>query len=396
MPRELKHMDITNFIESQYREIEHITNFEYINLYKSIQSERLQIILSTLHKEFQTLFKLMNDRLPTKDSEAHFWADPSRELIHIIQITNDLIRELSATPYAFQLDEYYTNLISNCETFLSESGGSALPPNMNKVILYYTKPMFIFDDTVAIKKTKNRVIYQLKQNIGSGSYADVFKYKDEFYNKEFAIKVAKKNLTTKELLRFKEEYNQMKELNSPYIVEVYNYDEQKHMYYMELMDVNLYHYILQNNDKLSFTQRKNIGNQILKAFYYIHSKGLFHRDINPKNVLLKIYDDTQIVKIADFGLVKVPNLQMTSFNTDMKGWFNDPSLELDGFSNYNISHEIFALTRLLYFVLTGKTNISKNKDNNIKKFLEIGLNPDKNIRFKNIQELANAFKNIPG
>ncbi|MBA5265776.1 protein kinase family protein [Enterococcus hirae] len=389
-------MDITNFIESQYREIEHITNFEYINLYKSIQSERLQIILSTLHKKFQTLFKLMNDRLPTKDSEAHFWADPSRELIHIIQITNDLIRELSATPYAFQLDEYYTNLISNCETFLSESGGSALPPNMNKVILYYTKPMFIFDDTVAIKKTKNRVIYQLKQNIGSGSYADVFKYKDEFYNKEFAIKVAKKNLTTKELLRFKEEYNQMKELNSPYIVEVYNYDEQKHMYYMELMDVNLYHYILQNNDKLSFTQRKNIGNQILKAFYYIHSKGLFHRDINPKNVLLKIYDDTQIVKIADFGLVKVPNLQMTSFNTDMKGWFNDPSLELDGFSNYNISHEIFALTRLLYFVLTGKTNISKNKDNNIKKFLEIGLNPDKNIRFKNIQELANAFKNIPG
>lgn len=389
-------MDITNFIESQYREIEHITNFEYINLYKSIQSERLQIILSTLHKEFQTLFKLMNDRLPTKDSEAHFWADPSRELIHIIQITNDLIRELSATPYAFQLDEYYTNLISNCETFLSESGGSALPPNMNKVILYYTKPMFIFDDTVAIKKTKNRVIYQLKQNIGSGSYADIFKYKDEFYNKEFAIKVAKKNLTTKELLRFKEEYNQMKELNSPYIVEVYNYDEQKHMYYMELMDVNLYHYILQNNDKLSFTQRKNIGNQILKAFYYIHSKGLFHRDINPKNVLLKIYDDTQIVKIADFGLVKVPNLQMTSFNTDMKGWFNDPSLELDGFSNYNISHEIFALTRLLYFVLTGKTNISKNKDNNIKKFLEIGLNPDKNIRFKNIQELANAFKNIPG
>lgn len=396
MPRELKHMDITNFIESQYREIEHITNFEYINLYKSIQSERLQIILSTLHKEFQTLFKLMNDRLPTKDSEAHFWADPSRELIHIIQITNDLIRELSATPYAFQLDEYYTNLISNCETFLSESGGSALPPNMNKVILYYTKPMFIFDDTVAIKKTKNRVIYQLKQNIGSGSYADVFKYKDEFYNKEFAIKVAKKNLTAKELLRFKEEYNQMKELNSPYIVEVYNYDEQKHMYYMELMDVNLYHYILQNNDKLSFTQRKNIGNQILKAFYYIHSKGLFHRDINPKNVLLKIYDDTQIVKIADFGLVKVPNLQMTSFNTDMKGWFNDPSLELDGFSNYNISHEIFALTRLLYFVLTGKTNISKNKDNNIKKFLEIGLNPDKNIRFKNIQELANVFKNITG
>jgi serine/threonine protein kinase len=391
---ELKRMDITNFIESQYKELEPKIDFEYIDLYKNVRHERLQTILSTLHKEFQSLFKLMNERLPTKDSTAHFWAEPSRELIHLIEITNDLIRELSESPYVFRLDEYYTTLFKNCESFLSFGGGSALPPNMNKVLLYYTKPMFIFEDTIVTNSLHDKKNYQVKQNIGSGSYADVFKYKDGFYDKEFAIKVAKKNLSEKELSRFKEEYKQMKELNSPYIVEVYNYDKQKHIYYMELMDTNLHDYILKNNNILSFTQRKNIGNQILKAFYYIHSKGLFHRDINPKNVLLKIYDDTLIVKVADFGLVKVPNLQLTSFNTDMKGWFNDPSLEFDGFANYNISHEIFALTRLLYFILTGKTNISNNKNANIKKFLEIGLNPDKNKRFKNIEELTTAFKNI--
>ncbi|WP_329812188.1 hypothetical protein [Enterococcus faecalis] len=94
-------MDITNFIESQYRELEHDVNLEYIDLYKNVQHERLQTILSTLHKEFQSLFKLMNERLPTKDSTAHFWAEPSRELIRLIEITTDLIRELSKTPYAF-------------------------------------------------------------------------------------------------------------------------------------------------------------------------------------------------------------------------------------------------------------------------------------------------------
>lgn len=387
-------MDITNFIESQYRELENNINTEYIDLYKNIKHKKLQTILSTLHREFQLLFKLMNERLPTKDSGAHFWADPSRELIHVIQVTNDLIRELSTTPYAFQLDEYYTNLIKNCESFLSTGGGSTIPPNMNKIILYYTKPMFILEDTVVIKRSQGEENYQIKQSIGSGSYADVFKYKDEFYGKEFAIKVAKKDLSEKELSRFKEEYKQMKELNSPYIVEVYNYDEQKKLYYMELMDATLHRYILKNNDKLSFTQRKNIGNQILKSFAYIHSKKLLHRDISPKNILIKIYDDALIVKIADFGLVKIPDLQMTSLNTEIKGWFNDPSLELDGFSNYNILHETYALTRLLFFVLTGKIKTSNIKHNQLRDFIEIGLNIDKEKRFQNIEELSSAFKKL--
>ncbi|EPD1676871.1 protein kinase family protein [Enterococcus faecalis] len=387
-------MDITNFIESQYRELEHDVNLEYIDLYKNVQHERLQTILSTLHKEFQSLFKLMNERLPTKDSTAHFWAEPSRELIRLIEITTDLIRELSKTPYAFRLDEYYTALIKDCEKFLSSGGGSALPPNMKKVLLYYTKPMFVFEDTIAINSLYGKKIYQLKQNIGSGSYADVFKYKDEFYDKEFAIKVAKKNLSEKELLRFREEYKQMKELNSPYIVEVYKYDGEKNEYYMELMDISLYEFINKNNNKLTTIERKKIGIQILKAFNYIHSKRLLHRDINPKNILLKIYDDSRVVKVADFGLVKVPNLQVTSFNTDIKGYFNDQALELEGFSNYSILHETYALTRLLFFVLTGRIKTTNVKDEQLKKFLAIGLNPDKNKRFKNLNELTIAFKNI--
>lgn len=51
----------------------------------------------------------------------------------------------------------------------------------------------------------------------------------------------------------------MKSLNSPYILEVYNFDE---------------------------------------------SKNLLHRDISTTNILVKQYDDANIIKIADFGLVK--------------------------------------------------------------------------------------------
>lgn len=43
--------------------------------------------------------------------------------------------------------------------------------------------------------------------IGNGSYANVYKYKDTFYNRPFILKRAKKELTDKEIARFKREFS---------------------------------------------------------------------------------------------------------------------------------------------------------------------------------------------
>ena len=66
---------------------------------------------------------------------------------------------------------------------------------------------------------------------------------------------------------------------------------------------------------------------------------------------------------------------------------------MEGFDNYDILHETYALTRILYYVLTGKTS-TKKVSNNMKIFVEKGLNIDKSLRFKNIDELGAVFKNI--
>jgi eukaryotic-like serine/threonine-protein kinase len=63
--------------------------------------------------------------------------------------------------------------------------------------------------------------------IGEGSYAKVFRYRDEFYNKYFVLKRAKNDLDDKELERFKREFDVMNELKSPYVLEVYRYDDKK-------------------------------------------------------------------------------------------------------------------------------------------------------------------------
>lgn len=388
-------MNIENYIESQYRELLSCSqiNAEYSDLYKSFRNQKLREILMTLHHDLVGLFRTMNERLPTGEHEAHFWAEPSRDLIKRIEIIFSLVGSLKETPLAFQIDPYYLDLLTRCRDFLSSSGGSVLPPNMAKVELYYTLPIFLPLSSITISHTQQDFTFDLKL-IGSGSYANVYKYKDTFYNRPFILKRAKKELTDKEVARFKREFDVMNDLSSPYILEVYCYNPDKNEYIMEYMDYTLDGYIAAHNFTLTIIQRKGIAQQILRAFDYLHSKGHLHRDISPKNILIKEYDDTLVVKLSDFGLVKIPDSTLTTVNTEFKGYFNDPALVVEGFNTYGIVHETYALTRVIYFVMTGKTNTEKIANQNLRAFVERGLNPDKTKRFQNIRDMISAFKTI--
>lgn len=388
-------MNIENYIESQYRELLLCSqiNAEYSDLYKSFRNQKLREILMTLHHDLVGLFRTMNERLPTGEHEAHFWAEPSRDLIKRIEIIFSLVSSLKETPLAFQIDPYYLDLLTRCRDFLSSSGGSSLPPNMAKVELYYTLPIFLPLSSITISHKQQDFTFDLKL-IGSGSYANVYKYKDTFYNRPFILKRAKKELTDKEVARFKREFDVMNDLSSPYILEVYCYNPDKNEYIMEYMDYTLDGYIAAHNSTLTIVQRKGIAQQILRAFDYLHSKGHLHRDISPKNILIKEYDDTLVVKLSDFGLVKIPDSTLTTVNTEFKGYFNDPALVVEGFNTYGIVHETYALTRVIYFVMTGKTNTEKITNQNLRAFVEKGLNPDKIKRFQNIRDMISAFKTI--
>ena len=388
-------MNIENYIESQYRELLSCSqiNAEYSDLYKSFRNQKLREILMTLHHDLVGLFKTMNERLPTGEHEAHFWAEPSRDLIKRIEIIFSLVSSLKETPLAFQIDPYYLDLLTRCRDFLSSSGGSSLPPNMAKVELYYRLPIFLPLSSITISHKQQDFTFDLKL-IGSGSYANVYKYKDTFYNRPFILKRAKKELTDKEMARFKREFDVMNNLSSPYILEVYCYNPDKNEYIMEYMDYTLDGYIAAHNSTLTIIQRKGIAQQILRAFDYLHSKGHLHRDISPKNILIKEYDDTLVVKLSDFGLVKILDSTLTTVNTEFKGYFNDPALVVEGFNTYGIVHETYALTRVIYFVMTGKTNTEKIANQNLRAFVERGLNPDKTKRFQNIRDMISAFKTI--
>lgn len=380
---------VENAIEAKYREFfeRFSQNNEFEKLYTFIDNIKLRSIFVTSHYELNNLFHLMNQRLPTGDEPKYYWAEQSRDLIFLIDIILELNENLKGTNYSFDIDEYYKRLFDDCQSFLSEFRGSEIPAHHPKISLQYVKPIFSLHNTIKIRNLVSDFSSELKL-IGQGSYAQVYKYKDPFYKKSFALKRALKNIDNKDLERFKKEFEIMNQLSSPYILEVYSYNEDNNEYIMEYMDETLEKYISENNTKLDWNKRKSIAAQVVKGFAYAQGKSVLHRDISTNNILVKKYDDgTVVVKISDFGLGKTPDSTLTSYDTDIKGRFNDPALRIDGFKNYNLYHESYSLTLIVYFIMTGRVNFENEKNESLKNFLLKGIDPVKEHRYKNAEEM---------
>lgn len=364
---------------------------DYENIYKDMFDENLRLLCSALHYRLIENLRLLNDSI---NGGKHFWAAFSRALINVINLSFKFVNSLKNSGENIYIDEYYDEIFKKCRTFLSSSGGSAVPSDMEVINIYYDIPIFIAGDFVEISNQSSYKT-QLKE-IGKGSYAKVFRFFDENYNKYFALKRANKNISEKDLKRFYLEFKVMKELKSPYVLEVYSMDETKNEYIMEYADCTLFDFIQKNNQKLTFEERRKLCIQVIKGFEYLSKKQIFHRDISPKNILIKEYEDVRLIKISDFGIVKINDSVLTSDNTEIRGSFNDyAGLQREGFKNYNFYYEGYAICKLLYFILTGKhTSMNKFDYSNLEEFMNKGINPISSERFENIIELKECFYTI--
>lgn len=354
------------------------------NLYKSIEDTKLKYVFSY----FQYRINYLLRQLMNKKGE-HYKAQDSKELLDIIDKEKRLMAALTGTKFSYSINSNYKTLLDKSRDFLTTSYGCEVPDDIPVFEISWDKPIFELQQTIELETLKHAPLTEL----GSGSYATVYSYEDKNYNTIFALKRANKDLTEKELERFKTEFETMKSLNSPYIVKVYKYNDDKNEYSMEYADQTLEEF-LRHNPTLDKNSRKKLVKQILKALTYVHSKNIYHRDIATNNILIFHYEDgTFVAKISDFGLVKIPNSNITSLYTEIKGSFNDKSdLERVGFENYSMCHEIYALTKLVYFVMTGRRQYQKDNAS-IDQFFTRGTDADTKKRYKDVGDLEKAFEN---
>lgn len=317
--------------------------------------EHLGHMFAVLHQSLNEHFSTINDRARTT---SHFWADNSRDLISLIAEIRQDLQDLKRVGVEVELDEKYEKAIEACEEWLSPSGGSSIPEDFIPLEVIRHQPVFTQGDFAIL--AKYNFTPPLKM-VGEGSYAIVYSYVDPDYGTKFALKRAKKDIEGRELERFKREFDVMKKLSFPYIVEVYSYNEVKNEYRMEYCDDTLREYIKRRNNTLPFSSRRSIALQFLYGLSYIHRERILHRDISLQNILLKVYKSNAVlVKLSDFGLMKEQSSQFTRTHTEMRGTIIDPTLR--SFRDYAVVNEIYAAGYVLAYIFTGREDLKVSNE----------------------------------
>jgi tRNA A-37 threonylcarbamoyl transferase component Bud32 len=335
-------------IETKYSSLE----FEdrYTRLYEA-ENPRLRAAFAYLHDRLNGLLGFMNEK---RLRGGHYNADPSRELIDVIREIGFLRTTLRRIGVEVSLHTSYETVLERCRTFLTTSGGSSIPEDFKEIPIEDYEPIFSVPSAVVrIEKTGKE--YALK-SVGAGSYAQVYKYKDDEYRMHVAVKKARRNLDETELKRFKAEYEILAGLSSPYVLTVYGYNETDRSYAMEYCTHTLGSYIAENNNRQNFDfgKRQRMAQQFLFGISYLAVKDILHRDLSYNNVLVKTYDAGVVqLKLSDFGLHKTQSSLLTRTGTEMKGTILDPTL--DSFKDYSLTNEIYAVGYIVSFIFTGRT-----------------------------------------
>ncbi|UPO76392.1 protein kinase family protein [Arthrobacter sp. Helios] len=313
-------------------------------------------MFAVLHEALNDHFEAINGRAVTT---RHYWAIPSRDLIELIKDLKEDLYALKRGGIEIKLIDSYQEAIERCQPWLSPSSGSPVPEDFEPVtIIKYERVFSETSSSVTLKKQRAPV--ELKM-IGGGSYANVYGYVDPDYGIKFAVKRAKRGLSDRDLQRFRQEFDVMKRLSFPYVVEVYKFDEARNEYRMEFCDETLRAYISKRNTKLQFSTRKRVALQFLYGISYIHSQGLLHRDISLQNVLLKVFGSGAVlVKLSDFGLVKDQASRFTRTQTEMRGTIRDP--QLHNFKDYDVPNEMYSIGWVLSYIFTGRDALTSGAD----------------------------------
>lgn len=141
--------------------------------------------------------------------------------------------------------------------------------------------------------------------LGHGSYGTEV-YKGTCERIDVAVKIIP--LLGNGKARFYNEYRQHTRLadsgGCENIVKCYGFDlsHDKCIYMaLELCTSTLMDYDLKN---LKCEEKVNICQQLTSGVAYLHSKEIVHGDLTPTNVLVKLYSNRILIKIADFGMSK--------------------------------------------------------------------------------------------
>ena len=196
--------------------------------------------------------------------------------------------------------------------------------------------------------------YEIREIIGVGGMAVVYKAYDAIENHIVAIKILKQEFVTNEefVRRFKNESKAIAVLSHPNIVKVYDVSFGDLIQYivMEYIEgITLKQYI-ESHGHLEWKVAVNIVMQILRALQHAHDKGIIHRDVKPQNIML-MKDGS--IKVTDFGIARFARSEHKTMTDKAIGSVHYISPEQARGEITDEKADIYSVGVMLYEMLSG-------------------------------------------
>lgn len=208
-------------------------------------------------------------------------------------------------------------------------------------------------DNIIGRKLDGR--YEIKEIIGVGGMAVVYKAYDSIDDRIVAVKVLKEEYLKNDDFRrrFKNESKAVAVLSHPNIVKVYDVSFGERIQYivMEYIDgITLKEYIEQQT-VLTWKEAVHFTVQILRALQHAHERGIVHRDIKPQNIMM-LEDGT--IKVTDFGIARFAHSETKTMTDKAIGSVHYISPEQARGGPTDEKSDIYSVGVMLYEMLTGK------------------------------------------
>ena len=197
--------------------------------------------------------------------------------------------------------------------------------------------------------------YEIREIIGVGGMAVVYKAYDNIDDRIVAVKILKEEFLANEEFRrrFKNESKAIAVLSHPNIVKVYDVSFGDRLQYivMEYVEgITLKEYIEQQK-VINWKEAVHFVSQILLALQHAHDKGIVHRDIKPQNIML-LQDGT--IKVTDFGIARFSRGDTRTMTEDAIGSVHYISPEQARGELTDDKADIYSVGVVMYEMLTGQ------------------------------------------